>query len=131
MDKINAQDVAKEYGIGEFSLQDILSELKRPLRDIRDNYPTPILKSDILHIEDLTPGMQLQGTVRSIVDFGCFVDIGLKNDGMVHKSKMSKTKVNHPLDVVNIGDIITVYVLEVDKVKNRIALSLIDPALEN
>ena len=74
--------------------------------------------------------MKLQGTVRSIVDFGCFVDIGLKNDGMVHKSKMSKQKVNHPLDIVNIGDIVTVYVLEIDKVKNRIALSLLDPREE-
>ena len=89
-----------------------------------------ILKSDILHAEDLKPGMKLQGTVRSIVDFGCFVDIGLKNDGMVHKSKMSKQKVNHPLDIVNIGDIVTVYVLEIDKVKNRIALSLLDPREE-
>ena len=130
LESINAEAYAKLYGIGEYSLNDILNELKRPLRDIRDEYPTPILKSDILHAEDLKPGMKLQGTVRSIVDFGCFVDIGLKNDGMVHKSKMSKQKVNHPLDIVNIGDIVTVYVLEIDKVKNRIALSLLDPREE-
>ena len=127
LDALKPNGLLEKYGIGEYSYNDIINELKRPLRDIRDDYPTPILKSDILHIEDLKPGMKLQGTVRSIVDFGCFVDIGLKNAGMVHKSKMSKTKVNHPLEIVNIGDIVTVYVLEVNLEKDRIALSLVNP----
>lgn len=121
-------EITKKYEIGEYSLKDIIDELKRPLRDIRDNYPMPILKSDILHIEDLKPGMQLEGTVRSIVDFGVFVDIGLKNDGMIHKSKLSKNKVNHPLDVVSIGEIINVYVIDVDLDRKRVALSLVNPS---
>ena len=103
---------------------DIIEEIKKPLRDIRDNYPTPVLKSDVLHIEDLVIGMELEGTVRSVVDFGAFVDIGLKNDGLVHKSKLSKNKINHPLDIVSVGDIIKVYVCDVDLDKNRVGLSL-------
>lgn len=127
LENINLDEVAKKYAIGHFSLHDIVEELKRPLRDIRDNYPTPILKKDILKIEDLKPGMQLQGTVRSILDFGAFIDIGLKNDGMIHKSKLSQQRINHPLDVVAIGDIVTVFVLEIDLTKQRVALSLIKP----
>ena len=119
------KDLAEKYNIGEYSLQDIIEELKKPLRDIRDEYPMPLLKKDILHIEDLKPGMTLQGTVRSITDFGAFVDIGLKNNGLVHKSKMGK-KVNHPLDILSIGDIITVKVLDVDLKKLRIALELVN-----
>ncbi|MDD3383741.1 MAG: Tex family protein [Bacilli bacterium] len=115
----------EKYNLGEYTYDDIINELSRPLRDIRDNYPAPILKSDILHLEDLKPGMMLQGTIRSIVDFGAFVDIGLKNDGLVHKSKMSLTKVNHPLEIVSVGQVVNVYVLEVLLDKQRVQLSLI------
>ncbi len=125
LDGLNQEELIEKYKIGPFTLKDILEELKRPLRDIRDNYPTPILRKEIMKIEDLKPGMQLQGTVRSIVDFGVFVDIGLKNDGMIHKSKLSLSRINHPLDVVAIGDIVHVYVLEVDLNKQRVSLSLL------
>lgn len=118
------KDLAAKYNIGEYSLTDIIEELKKPLRDIRDEYPTPLLKKDILHIEDLKEGMVLQGSVRSIVDFGAFVDIGLKNDGMIHKSKMGQ-KVNHPLDILSIGDIVTVKVINVDLDKKRVGLELV------
>ena len=119
------QEKLNSDGIGSYTLNDIVEELKKPLRDIRDNYPTPTLKSDILHIEDLHVGMELEGTVRSIVDFGAFVDIGLHNDGMIHKSKMSMGKINHPLDIVSVGDIVKVYVIDIDIKKERVALSLV------
>ena len=119
------KDLSEKYNIGEYSLTDIIEELKKPLRDIRDNFPTPLLKKDILHIEDLKPGMTLEGTVRSITDFGAFVDIGLKHNGLIHKSKMGK-KINHPLEVVSIGDIIKVKVIDVDLKKLRIALELVN-----
>lgn len=114
-----------KYGIDEYSFKDIKEELSRPLRDIRDNYPTPVLRKDVLHIEDLKKGMKLQGTVRSIVDFGVFVDVGLKNDGMIHLSKLTKTRIKHPLEVVSIGDILDVYVIDVDVNRKRIGLSLL------
>jgi uncharacterized protein len=106
-------------------MKDIISELNKPLRDVRDEYPVPVLKSDILHLEDLKIGAELEGTVRSITDFGIFVDVGLHNDGMVHKSKMSTEKIAHPMDVVSIGDIIKVYVIDIQKEKGRVALSMI------
>ena len=115
----------KNSDLGEYTLADAIEELKKPLRDIRDNYPAPILKSDILHIEDLHVGMELEGTIRSVVDFGAFVDIGLHNDGMIHKSKMSNNKIGHPLDVVSVGDIVKVYVIDVDVKKERVGLSLV------
>ena len=124
-DKVNnltEEDFAK-YDIGVYSYLDIKEELTRPLRDIRDDYPTPTLRKDVLHIEDLTKGMRLQGTVRSVVDFGAFVDIGLKNAGMIHKSKLSKTPINHPLEIVNVGDIVDVYVIEVNLETGRVGLS--------
>jgi len=118
------KDLASKYELGSFSFEDIINELSKPLRDIRDEYPTPILKSDILHIEDLRIGMKLQGTVRNISDFGVFVDIGLKNDGMIHRSKLSKTRINHPSEVLSINDIIDVYVIDVNLEKKRVGLSL-------
>ncbi len=116
--------LAEQYDLGTFSFDDIINELSKPLRDIRDNYPTPVLKSDILHIEDLKVGMKLQGTVRNISDFGVFVDIGLKNDGMIHRSKLSKTRISHPSEVLSINDIIDVYVIDVNIEKKRVGLSL-------
>ena len=115
--------LAEKYDLGTFSFNDIITELSKPLRDIRDDFPTPILKSDILHIEDLKLGMKLQGTIRSVVDFGAFVDIGLKNAGMIHKSKLAKTSINHPLEIVNVGDIVDVYVIEVNLETGRVGLS--------
>jgi len=125
LSNLNTKQLSEKYDIGEFTFVDIINELSKPLRDIRDDYPTPVLRNDILHIEDLKPGMKLQGTVRSIVDFGAFVDIGLKNDGMIHKSKMSTNKISHPMEVLNIGDIIDVYILEVNLEKGKVALSLL------
>ena len=125
-EKINLlteEDFAK-YDIGVYSYLDIKEELTRPLRDIRDDYPTPTLRRDVLHIEDLVIGMKLQGTVRSVVDFGAFVDIGLKNAGLIHKSKFTKSSITHPLEIVNVGDIVDVYVVEVNLETGRVGLSL-------
>ena len=122
VNSLTEEDFAK-YDIGVYSYLDIKEELTRPLRDIRDDYPTPTLRKDVLHIEDLTKGMRLQGTVRSVVDFGAFVDIGLKNAGMIHKSKLSKSPINHPLEIVNVGDIVDVYVIEVNLETGRVGLS--------
>ena len=122
INSLTEEDFAK-YDIGVYSYLDIKEELTRPLRDIRDDYPTPTLRKDVLHIEDLTIGMKLQGTIRSVVDFGAFVDIGLKNAGMIHKSKLSKSAINHPLEIVNVGDIVDVYVIEVNLETGRVGLS--------
>ena len=103
---------------------DIIDNLKKPLLDPRDELVKPVLKSDILKIDDLSVGMKLQGTVRNVVDFGCFVDIGLKNDGLIHISELSDGYIKHPSDVVSVGDIIDCYVLEVFKDKNKVALTL-------
>ena len=100
IESLDTSSLAAKYELGTYTMNDIVEELKKPLRDIRDNYPTPILKSDVLNLEDLSLGLKLEGTIRSIVDFGAFVDIGLKNDGLIHKSKLSKSRINHPLDVV-------------------------------
>lgn len=123
INNLTEEDFLK-YDIGVYSYLDVKEELTRPLRDIRDDYPTPTLRRDVLHIEDLTVGMKLQGTVRSVVDFGAFVDIGLKNAGMIHKSKFSKTAINHPLEIVNVGDIVDVYVIEVNVETGRVGLSM-------
>ena len=127
LENINIEKASLKYDVGTYTLTDIISELCRPLRDIRDDYPTPMLKSDILHIENLKPNMLLEGTVRSVVDFGVFVDIGLKNDGMIHRSKLSYEPFNHPLDIVSIGQIVKVYVIGVDLERKRVSLSLINP----
>lgn len=119
------RDLAKELDVGELTLKDIFDALQRPERDPRDDLPKPLLRKDVLQMEDLKPGMELQGTVRNVVDFGAFVDIGVKQDGLVHISKMSNQFVKHPLDVVSVGDIVTVWVTDVDIQKGRIALSMI------
>lgn len=118
--------LATELGIGEITLTDIIKELEKPGRDPRDEMPKPILRTDVLEIKDLTEGMILKGTVRNVIDFGAFVDIGVHQDGLVHISQMSKQKfVKHPLDVVSVGDIVEVKVLSVDVAKKRIQLSMI------
>ncbi|MBM7543272.1 Tex family protein [Amphibacillus cookii] len=117
--------VAKELGIGQLTLQDIIKALSSPERDPRDDLPKPLLKKNVLTMEDLKPGLELQGTVRNVVDFGVFVDIGVKQDGLVHISKMSNRFVKHPMDIASVGDVITVWVDQVDLQKERIALTMV------
>lgn len=115
---------ARELGIGEITLNDILKELEKPARDPRDNMPAPILRSDVLELKDLKPGMILKGTVRNVIDFGAFVDIGVHQDGLVHISQITDRYIKHPLEAVSVGDIVDVKVLEVDAPKKRIALTM-------
>ncbi len=123
--EMNKQAAAEELGIGLPTLEDILEALSKPERDLRDDFPQPLLKKNVMNMEDLKPGMELQGTVRNVVDFGVFVDIGVKQDGLVHISKMSKQFVKHPMDVASVGDVVTVWVDDVNVQKGRIALSMI------
>ena len=116
--------LALELGIGELTLQDIVKELEKPARDPREDMPAPILRSDVMDLEDLKPGMILKGTVRNVVDFGAFVDIGVHQDGLVHISQMTDRFIRHPLEAVSVGDIVDVQVLSVDAAKKRIALTM-------
>lgn len=116
--------LAKELGIGALTLQDIVKELEKPARDPREDMPKPILRSDVLEMKDLTPGMVLKGTVRNVIDFGAFVDIGVHQDGLVHISQMSEKFIKHPLEVVSVGDIVEVKVMSVDLKKQRIQLTM-------
>ena len=118
------KSMAEALGIGEITLDDIISELEKPARDPREEMPRPILRTDVLDMKDLKPGMVLKGTVRNITDFGAFVDIGVHQDGLVHISEMSEKFIRHPLDAVSIGDIVDVKVLDVNMAKRRIALSM-------
>lgn len=116
--------MSQELGIGEITLTDIVKELEKPARDPREEMPKPILRTDVLDIKDLTPGMVLKGTVRNVIDFGAFVDIGVHQDGLVHISQMTDRYIKHPLEVVSVGDIVEVKVLSVDPAKKRIALTM-------
>lgn len=116
--------LAKELEVGEITLQDIVKELEKPARDPREDMPKPILRSDVLEMKDLTPGMILKGTVRNVIDFGAFVDIGVHHDGLVHISQMSDKFIKHPLEVVSVGDIVEVKVMSVDEKKQRIQLTM-------
>ena len=116
--------LAEELGIGELTLDDIVKELEKPARDPREDMPKPILRSDVLEIEDLTPGMVLKGTVRNVIDFGAFVDIGVHQDGLVHISQLCDRFIKHPLEVVSVGDVVEVKVLSVDVKKQRIQLTM-------
>ena len=111
--------------VGEMTLRDILSELEKPGRDPREALPAPVLRTDVLDISDLTPGMELTGTVRNVIDFGAFVDIGVHQDGLVHISRMADRYIRHPSEVVSVGDVVKVYVVDVDVKKKRIALSMV------
>ncbi|MBD3109702.1 RNA-binding transcriptional accessory protein [Bacillus sp. AGMB 02131] len=124
---IEIRTVAEELKIGEITLKDIVDSLMKPGRDPRDELPKPILKQDVLKMEDLSPGMELQGTVRNVVDFGAFVDIGVKQDGLVHISKLSNNFVKHPLDIVSVGDVVTVWVEGIDLKKQRVSLTMLPP----
>ncbi len=116
--------LAEELGIGEITLTDILKELEKPARDPRENMPAPILRSDVLDMKDLKPGMILKGTVRNVIDFGVFVDIGVHQDGLVHISQITDRFIKHPLEAVSVGDIVDVKVLDVDVPKKRISLTM-------
>lgn len=120
----NKEQLARELGIGEITLTDILRELEKPARDPRDDMPRPILRSDVLDMKDLKPGMVLKGTVRNVIDFGAFVDIGVHQDGLVHISQITEKYIKHPLEAVSVGDIVDVQVLDVDLQKKRISLTM-------
>ena len=125
---LDSKALAIKLNVGEVTLKDIIATLQRPNRDPRDDYPQPLLKADVLDMKDLYEGLEMQGTVRNVVDFGAFVDIGVKEDGLVHISKLKKGFVKHPLDVVASGDIVTVWVEGVDKGKGRISLTMLPPS---
>lgn len=125
--KIGLSSLAESLGIGEPTLRDIIDELVKPGRDPREDLPPTILRSDVLDMDDLKPGMKLRGTVRNVIDFGAFVDIGVHQDGLVHISKLSRRFVRHPSEVVKVGDVVEVWVLDVDKKKKRISLSMVEP----
>ena len=124
---VNRKELIAKTGVGEYTLNDILDAFIAPLRDPRDEFDKPILRSDALTLEDLAVGMELQGTVRNVVDFGVFVDCGVHEDGLVHISKIKKGYIKHPLDVVSVGDIVKVWVIGVDVKKGRLQLTMIDP----
>lgn len=124
---LNVAELSTTWGIGEVTIQDIVDTLQKPTRDPRDAFPQPLLKTDVLKMEDLLVGMELQGTVRNVVDFGAFVDIGVKQDGLVHISKLQKRRIKHPLEVVALGDIVTVWVEKVEAGKGRISLTMLPP----
>jgi uncharacterized protein len=122
--ELSMPELAKLAGVGEPTLADIVAYMERPGRDPRDELPPPMLRADVLKLEDLQPGMWLKGTVRNVVDFGAFVDIGVKQDGLVHVSELAKQFVKNPLDVVQVGDVVDVRVLSVDLQRGRVALSM-------
>ncbi len=127
-DRVRAEGVEKlagELGVGAMTLDDIARELEKPGRDPREDLPAPVLRTDVLAMEDLVPGMELTGTVRNVIDFGAFVDIGVHQDGLVHISRMAERRVSHPRDVVAVGDVVTVWVVDVDVKKKRIGLSMV------
>ena len=115
---------AQSCGVGEPTLRDIAKELAKPGRDPRDELPQPILRKDVLDMKDLKPGMVLTGTVRNVIDFGVFVDIGVHQDGLVHISEVSNRRLKHPSELVSVGDVVEVVVLSVDQQRHRISLSM-------
>ena len=120
----DTKKLAEELNIGEITLLDILKELEKPARDPREDMPKPILRSDVMDMEDLKPGMVLKGTVRNVIDFGVFVDIGVHQDGLVHISQITDRYIKHPLEAVSVGDIVDVQVISVDAAKKRIGLTM-------
>ena len=128
LDPSRLPQMAEELGVGLPTMQDIAAELSKPGRDPRDELPAPLLRTDILSMEDLKEGMELRGTVRNVIDFGVFVDIGVHQDGLVHISQISNRFIRHPSEAVKVGDIVTVWVLGVDTAKKRISLTMKRPA---
>jgi uncharacterized protein len=129
LNTVSGPSKALELNMGELTLSDVVDALKQPLRDPRDQFDAPLLKKGLLKLEDLKHGMALQGTVRNIVDFGAFVDCGVKTDGLVHISEMANRFVKHPLDVVKIGQIVDVYVKAVDVQRQRLQLTMLKERL--
>ena len=127
LNNLEVSTLSKELDIDMYTLNDIIESLKQPNRDYRDDYEMPLLKSDILTIDNLTLGMKLEGTVRNVVDFGAFIDIGLHNDGLVHISKITNKYIKHPSEVLSVGDIVSCYVIDIKKENEKVSLSLIDP----
>ncbi|MDG0843906.1 RNA-binding transcriptional accessory protein [Staphylococcus equorum] len=127
LNHLNTEEMAVKLNIGQPTLEDVIKSLIAPNRDPRDEFETPILKSDVLSIEDLSKNMKLSGTVRNVVDFGAFVDIGVKQDGLVHVSKLSKKFVKNPMDIVSVGDIVDVWIIDIDDKKGKVSLTMIDP----
>ena len=121
---VNVATMAKELEIGEMTLSDIIDELSKPGRDPREDMPKPILRSDVLKLEDLKEGMVLSGTVRNVIDFGAFVDIGVKHDGLVHISEMSEKFIRNPSEVVSVGDVVKVKVIKIDTERQKVGLSM-------
>ena len=126
--EINLEEYVQKLNTDIYTLTDISESLQKPHRDPRDDMPKPILKSDVLNIDDLKVAMKLQGTVRNVIDFGAFIDIGLHEDGLIHISKLTKKYIKHPSDILNVGDIIDCYVIDINKEKEKISLSLIEPS---
>jgi uncharacterized protein len=124
VEEMGASTLAEEIGIGVPTLNDIVKELERPGRDPRDELPPPLLRSDIMSMEDLKTGMELTGTVRNVIDFGAFIDIGVHQDGLVHISQITNRFIKHPSEVLKVGDIVKVWVLGVDVKKKRISLTM-------
>ena len=121
---LGKENAAERCGVGVPTLEDVVKELLKPGRDPRDDLPAPILRTDVLEMKDLKPGMVLSGTVRNVIDFGVFVDIGVHQDGLVHISQVANHKVRHPSEIVKVGDIVKVMVLDVDAKRSRISLSM-------
>ena len=121
----NVEKTAQGLGVGAPTLQDIVKEMARPGRDPREDMPKPILRTDVLEMKDLQPGMILKGTVRNVIDFGAFVDIGVHQDGLVHISRMAEKYIRHPAEVVKVGDVVKVWVVSVDEQKKRIAITMV------
>ena len=125
LNEVNLDSIREEVGLDKYTFDDIIEDFRKPNRDPRDEAPKPILKSDVLTIDDVTIGMELTGTVRNVVDFGLFIDIGLHNDGLAHISHLSKSFVKHPSDLFQVGDIVTCYVIDIDKKNEKVSLSLL------
>ena len=121
---VNIAETAEKLEVGEMTLTDIIAELSKPGRDPREDMPKPVLRSDVLKFEDLTEGMILTGTVRNVIDFGAFVDIGVKYDGLVHISEMSDSYIKNPSDLVSVGDIVKVKVIKIDQERKKVGLSM-------
>lgn len=125
--QVDLKQLQSTESVGEATLSDIFNSLQNPGRDLRDSMPAPLLRKDVLTMDDLSEGMKLEGTVRNVIDFGAFVDIGVKHDGLVHVSKLTKKFVSDPKQVVSVGDIVEVWIDSVDLARQRIQLTMIDP----
>ena len=124
LSKVDVVKMSDELGVGGLTLKDIIDELSKPGRDPREDLPKPILRSDVLKFDDLQEGMELTGTVRNVIDFGAFVDVGVKHDGLVHISEMADRYIKNPSEVVSVGDIVKVKVIGIDREKQKVSLSM-------